>query len=124
MSARGTVLALAALYFAGCGRAPDSATSADRPPLRARIVCTGSSMLPTFAVVEEVQLELCAFSDLRARDTVIFWHDQSRQWVHHRLDYRDPRDGRWVTRGDNNRGVDTGRMTSDEFAGRTHKLPR
>lgn len=78
-------------------------------------------MLPTFAVEETVALDLCPFSALRARDTVIYWHETG-QFVHHRLSHRDDLTMKWITQGDNNPTHDTGRMTSDEFVGRTHKL--
>ena len=79
-------------------------------------------MLPTFGVDELVSLELCPFTELRARDTIIFWHAESGQYVHHRLVARHATDGRWVTQGDNNPTQDWGRVTADEFVGRTHKL--
>ena len=108
-----------ALGTGGCGRQPEPVA---RPPFRSETWSIGTSMLPAFAVVERVQLEHCRFTDLVPGDTVIYWHDQTRQYVHHRLDRRDDRTNRWITRGDNNPGQDTGLMLSNEFIGRTHKL--
>jgi len=123
LDALGLALLVAALVLpfcvAGCSQ---SATSADRPAFVCTAQSAGTSMLPTFSEWETVRLELCKFSDLRAGDTVIYWHDGMRMWVHHRLTHRDAIDGRWHTRGDNNAWPDPGRMTSDEFIGRTHKL--
>lgn len=109
----------------GCGKQPvDSGRRATpgRPTYIAETLSIGNSMLPTFNQVERVRLELCAYGDLAARDTVIFWHDRTSQYVHHRLIERDATTNRWITRGDNNQGRDTGLMTADEFIGRTHKL--
>lgn len=110
-------LALAAF---GCSRQADAVAPA-HPVFVAKADSIGTSMLPTFGVAETVALELCAFSDLKAGDTVVYWHDGGRLWVHHRLEGRD-QTGRWVTRGDNNPNIDRGHMTSDEFIGRTKKL--
>jgi hypothetical protein len=111
-----------ALLFTGCGR--DSRSEAPRPPLRVHVLSTGTSMLPTFSERETVALDIgTRFSDLQPGDTVIFWHGETRQYVHHRLSHRDTIDGRWHTYGDNNPGRDWGRFTADEFIGRTHKLP-
>jgi hypothetical protein len=109
----------------GCGKQPTESgrqITPGRPTYTAETLSVGQSMLPNFGEVERVRLELCAYSDLAARDTVIFWHDRTRQYVHHRLIERDAVTNRWITRGVNNRGADTGLMTADEFIGRTHKL--
>jgi hypothetical protein len=112
----------AALLLAACSREDAPGAPTDRPPYRATTISTGTSMLPTFAEVEVVQLELCDFGDLRTGDTVIFWHDRLRLYAHHRLVRRDPVTNRWITQGDNNAFPDRGAMTADEFVGRTHKL--
>jgi hypothetical protein len=105
--------------LAACSR--DEATPSNRPSFRANALAHGKSMLPTFAEVEFVEVELCRFGDLRANDTVIFWHDGAKRFVHHRLVERDAT-GRWVSRGDNNALNDAGHITADEFVGRTHKI--
>lgn len=79
-------------------------------------------MLPTFAEAEVVTLELCRFDELRAGDTVIFWHEGVRGYIHHRLSHRDETTNRWRTKGDNNATADTGLLTPSVFVGRTHKL--
>lgn len=110
------------LWPTGCAKRDAAGTAASRPAYRFTTVTTGRSMLPTFGEAEVVMVELCRFGDLRTGDTVIYWHDGTRQFVHHRLMQRDATDGRWLCRGDNNPGQDTGRFTADEFVGRTHKL--
>lgn len=115
------VAILVAGLFAGCGRQEQS-TQSNRPAFRAMALTTGSSMLPTFAESEVVTIELCKMSDLRAGDTVIFWHDGIAGYVHHRLVRRDDTTNRWITKGDNNQFQDRGLMTADEFVGRTHKF--
>lgn len=117
---RALPLLAALLLLAACGQREPAAPS--HPPFTTTARTVGRSMLPTFGETETVQLELCRFADLRTGDTVIYWHDGVRQFIHHRLIQRDARDGRWLTRGDNNPGQDIGRFTSDEFVGRTHKL--
>lgn len=77
-------------------------------------------MLPAFAVVEAVTLEVCAYSDLKVGETVIFWHERAQLFVHHRIIARQ---GPWlITQGDNNSSPDTGFLTADNFVGRTRKL--
>jgi hypothetical protein len=78
-------------------------------------------MLPTFDEAEGIEYEFCSYSDLRARDTVVFWHEAAGCWAHHRLMYRDETGG-WITKGDNNASADLGTMRAYEFAARTHKL--
>lgn len=107
-----------ALLMTGCNRQAEPA----RPVFTAMANSAGTSMQPTFAEREVVALELCPWDELRTGDTVIYWHDLTGQYIHHRIDSYDRNSGRWITRGDNNPGQDTGRMTSDEFIGRTHKL--
>lgn len=107
----------------GCGK-PQTPAAPARPAFVAMAQSAGTSMLPLFAERETVALELCRFSDLAPGNTVIFWHDGTQQYVHHELWFRNERDGRWHTRGINNPRLDTGRMTSDEFVGRTRKLTR
>lgn len=109
-------------WFTNLFRRTPVAAAPSRPVFIGMARTVGSSMLPTFGVSETVGLELCAFGDLRGNDTVIYWHSETQQWVHHRLQYRDDVSGLWITRGDHNPGQDTGRMTSDEFVGRTHKM--
>ncbi len=116
-------LAALALSLFGCGKSDtgNPASVAARPPFTVPVLVAGKSMLPTFGDGELVTLEICPFSALRGNDTVVYWHDGIREYIHHRLDGRDDT-GRWVTRGDNNGNIDRGHMTSDEFVGRTHKL--
>lgn len=77
-------------------------------------------MLPTYGN-EWVRLELCDYSEVGAGDTVVFFHDGVGGYVHHRLQQRDAT-GRWITAGDNNPGIDRGRVSRDDFVGRTSKL--
>lgn len=122
MCALGLAAAVIAAALSGCGDRPSAREWAEkRPPFTATAISVGRSMLPTFGVFEQVRLELCRYSDLGAGDTVIYWHDGTRQYIHHRLQYRGP-EGRWITAGDNNPAHDTGLFTADEFVGRTHKL--
>jgi len=74
-------------------------------------------MLPDFKSGDFVSVEFCHFEDVAAGESVIFWHGGVRDYVHHRTVERDYT-GRWVTRGDNNPTIDTGRMTSADFVGR------
>lgn len=108
-----------ALGTSGCGRQDEPAP---RPAFRSETWSIGTSMLPAFAIVERIGLEHCRYKDLKPGDTVIYWHAETRQYIHHRLVERDDRTNRWRTRGDSNPGRDTGIMTADEFEGRTHKL--
>lgn len=110
------------LVLLGCSKSPESASSA-RPVFTAKALCIGQSMLPEFSEQEWVNLELCPFSALRTGDTIIYWNNEVRLFVHHRLIQRDATDGLWLARGDNNAGRDVGRVTADEFVGRTHKFP-
>lgn len=107
-----------------CGCAPREAAEATqpRPALRAMVFVGGSSMLPTYAESEVVTLELCRFDELRAGDTIIYWHEGTRGYIHHRLFQRDAVTNRWKAKGDNNVGLDTGLVTPSVFVGRTHKL--
>lgn len=108
-------------WFSDLFRRTPVVVAPSRPVFVCQVRTNGPSMYPTFGVNETVDLELCAFGDLRGNDTVIYWHSETRQWVHHRLQYRDD-SGQWVTRGDNNGGNDRGHVTADEFVGRTHKM--
>ncbi len=92
-----------------------------RPVFICQFRAVGNSMLPTFSADEMVLLEMCAFEDLQAGQPIIYWHTESQQYVHHRLVERD-QTGQWLVRGDNNTGNDRGRVTADEFVGRTRKL--
>jgi hypothetical protein len=113
-------IVLLALVVAGCGKQPES-PAASHPAFRARVLCVGKSMLPTYGESEWVEVEFCHYEDLRGGDTVIRWDPVLRIFVHHRLEFRNET-GKWQTRGDNNGGSDRGVMTPDEFVGRTHKL--
>jgi hypothetical protein len=113
----------AILAFAACSRTePAQAPEQGRPPFFAFTNQAGTSMLPTFGGFEVIRLEVCRLEDCAARDTVIYWHRGTKQYVHHRLDSRDPTTGLWRARGDNNPGLDSGFVTADVFVGRTHKL--
>ena len=101
----------------------ESAPDTSRPTFRSWVLVNGKSMLPTFAESEVVTIEHCDFSDLRPGDTVIYWHEGVRGYIHHRVFQRDELTGRWKTKGDNNAGMDTGLLTRDVFVGRTHKFP-
>ncbi len=115
--------AAALLSFAACSRTdPAPAAEPGRPPFFATTTQAGTSMLPTFDKFEVIRLEVCRLEDCAARDTVVYWHRGTKQYVHHRLDSRDPTTGLWRARGDNNPGLDSGFVTADVFVGRTHKL--
>ena len=114
-------IVLIAWSLAGCGDA-SAAGSAGRPAFVAQAWCKGTSMLPAFKDGEMVGVELCRFSDLHTGDTVIYWHNETKQYIHHRIFQWSDTRGRWVTKGDNNPNYDRGFMSSDEFVGRTHKL--
>lgn len=86
------------------------------------VLVGGTSMLPTYAEAEVVALELCRFEDLRAGDSIIYWHEGVRAYIHHRLASRDDVTNRWKAKGDNNANLDTGLVTPSVFVGRTHKL--
>lgn len=109
------------LWSTGCSKSPD-ASAATHPAFTFTALTQGKSMLPTFGEVELVQVELCRFSDLRTGDTVIYWNNEVQMFVHHRLIQRSEPDNLWLARGDNNAGRDVGRVTADEFIGRTHKI--
>lgn len=101
---------------------PNSPRPEPRPAFVAEAQTVGASMLPTFGTNERVALELCKVSDLRVGDTVIYWHRQTNQFIHHRLMPRDPTTNLFRTRGDNNPGLDWGHFDPEGFVGRTHKL--
>jgi signal peptidase I len=108
-------LLIACLAFAGCEQ-PEG-----RPAFTGMALASGTSMLPTFGSPEVVSLQLCSFDDLLPGDTVVFWHDGIRDFVHHRLVRRDNA-GHWICQGDNNPNPDNVRMTREDFVGRTGKL--
>jgi signal peptidase I len=112
---------LIAVLSGGCGK---SEPTKPRQTFTAMAEVRGTSMLPTFSDREIVALELCAWNEIGAGDTIIFWNGISREYNHHRIDRFDHLSGRWITRGDNNGGQDMGRMSRDEFVGRTKKLIR
>jgi len=97
---------------------------APRPVFVAEAQSIGTSMLPTFGEKEQVALELCRVEDLVPGNTIIFWHEETRQFVHHRLEHRDPTTGLFRTRGDNNPNHDRGFFTPSNFVGRTHRLKK
>ena len=109
------LLGILLLIMAGCSKAP---SPAPRPAFRALAQVAGDSMLPTFKSGDFISVEFCRFDEVASGETVIFWHDGTHAYVHHRTSHRDET-GRWVTRGDNNPGADSGRMSAPDFVGRT-----
>lgn len=112
------ILILCALAFLGCSKQE----VASRPPFVVYTQVVGDSMLPTYKSGEIVTLELCDYQSVGAGATVIFWHEEIKTFLHHRLVGRD-HTGRWITRGDNNPGIDRGHMSRADFVGRTRKWP-
>lgn len=113
------LLGILLLLLAGCSKTPPPAP---RPAFRALAQAMGDSMLPTFKSGDFVSVELCRFEDVGAGDTVIYWHEATKAYVHHRAVQRDMT-GLWITRGDNNPTIDTGHMSSAQFVGRTTANP-
>jgi hypothetical protein len=79
-------------------------------------------MLPTFGEAEIVTCEIISFSDLKAGDTVIRWHELTHEYIHHRIEYWDVTTGAWFTKGDNNLFPDRSRMFQVDFVAKTRKF--
>lgn len=113
-------LGLVALLLVGC---------ATQGPLRSvpgelMVRTTGASMIPYCTDGEWVGLLLVDFDSLRENQPCIYWHRETRQFVHHFTYRYDASFGGWQMRGPNNATVDRGQMTRAAFVGRTVPLPK
>lgn len=78
-------------------------------------------MIPYFVDGEWVGLLLVSFDLLQPGQSCVYWHKETRQYVHH-FTYR-MEEGAWLMRAASGE-VDGGRMTRAAYVGRTMKLPK
>jgi hypothetical protein len=119
------ILAALISVLVGCSASlPPVAETARPVPAELIVHSKGTSMIPYFTDGEWVGLLLVDYDSLQPGQSCIYWHKETRQYVHHFTHHFDVAWNAWVMQGSNNTMPDSGRMTRAAFVGRTVVLPK